>query len=72
VAYKERRLLGTTVHMVNDPDFIGHVMLHHHENYVKPDFIQLVLKSGIGRGLFTAERDLWRTQHCKKRPEPRR
>ncbi len=62
VAYKERRLLGTTVHMVNDPDFIGHVMLHNHENYVKPDFIQLVLRSAIGRGLFTTEGVLWRTQ----------
>ncbi|MEY2927458.1 MAG: hypothetical protein RL367_1935 [Pseudomonadota bacterium] len=62
VAYKERRLLGTTVHMVNDPDFIGHVMLHNHENYVKPDFLQLVLKPAIGRGLFLAEQGLWRTQ----------
>ncbi len=60
--YKERRLLGTTIHMVNDPDFIGHVLLNNHENYVKPDFLKLVLKSGIGRGLFTAEQEMWRTQ----------
>ncbi len=62
VLHKKRKLLGGTVHLVNDPGFIGHVMLGNHENYVKPDFIQLVLKSGIGRGLFTAEGAHWRAQ----------
>jgi cytochrome P450 len=62
IAYKERWLLGSRVHSVSNPDFIGHVMLHNHENYAKPDFIQLILKTVIGRGLLTAEGALWRAQ----------
>jgi cytochrome P450 len=62
VLYKQRSLLGTTIHLANDPDFIGHVLLHNEQNYVKPDFLKLILKPTIGRGLFTAERDEWRNQ----------
>jgi cytochrome P450 len=62
VPYKRRQILNHHVHLINDPEMIGHVLLTNHHNYIKPDFLQLVVKSTIGRGLFTAEKEEWRLQ----------
>jgi cytochrome P450 len=60
--YKRRKFLYGHIHMVSDPDVIAHVLLHNQQNFVKPDFLRLVLKPIIGQGLFTAEQEQWKIQ----------
>ncbi len=60
--YRERRILNKKIHLINDPEMIGHVLLNNHENYAKPEFLRLVTQSAIGRGLFLAEGADWRGQ----------
>ncbi len=60
--YRKRRILNKTIHLINDPEMIGHVLLHRQENYAKPDFLRLLTQSLIGQGLFLAEGDAWRVQ----------
>ena len=60
--YTRRKFFNRNIHMVSDPDIIAHVLLHNQQNFVKPDFLQRVLRPMIGQGLFTAERQHWRTQ----------
>jgi cytochrome P450 len=59
---KTRRVLGYTVHIVNDPDAIGRVMLDNKANYERPDVIRKLLSGVLGNGLFNAEGEDWRIQ----------
>ena len=60
--YIKRNILGFTVHILLDPDHVQQVLLDRAANYVKPDIVKGLLDPIIGRGLLTADSDLWREQ----------
>jgi len=60
--HKRRTILGYTVHVLNDPDAIGRVMLDNKANYTRPDVVRRLLAPLLGNGLFNAEDDDWRVQ----------
>lgn len=62
VAWRTRRVLGYTVHLVSDPDAIGRVLLHNKVNYERPGLIRRLLGGALGDGLFNAEGESWREQ----------
>lgn len=59
---RTRRVLGFTVHIVNDPDAVERVMLTNKANYERPGIARRVLSPLIGNGLFSAEGEDWRIQ----------
>ena len=60
--YLKRNILGFTVHVVLDPAMVQHVLLDNAANYAKPGIVKSLLDPIIGRGLLTADGDLWREQ----------
>ena len=62
IDYLKRDILGFRVHILLNPDLIGHVLLDNAANYVKPDIVKTLLDPIIGRGLLTSDRELWREQ----------
>ena len=60
--YLKRSILGFTVHVLLNPDSVQHVLLDNAANYAKPDIVKSLLGPIIGRGLLTADGDLWRAQ----------
>jgi len=60
--YFQRKILGYTVHVLMDPDLVQHVLLDNPGNYAKPDLAKTLLAPVIGRGLLTADAELWREQ----------
>ncbi len=60
--YLKRKVLGYTVHMPLQPEFVQHVLLDNAANYVKPDLIKRMLARTIGRGLLSSDGELWRDQ----------
>jgi len=62
IDYLKRDILGFRVHILLDPDLIGHVLLDNAANYIKPDIVKTLLDPIIGRGLLTSDRELWREQ----------
>jgi cytochrome P450 len=57
-----RKILGFNVHVVLDPDQVQHVLLDNAANYAKPDIVKGLLDPIIGKGLLTADSELWRQQ----------
>ena len=62
IGYLKRNILGFRVHILLDPDLIQHVLLDNAANYAKPDIVKSLLHPIIGRGLLTADAQLWREQ----------
>lgn len=62
VWHKQRSFLNMQIHIVNQPDMIGHVLLENHHNYVRPHLTRKILKPIIGNGLLSAEGEDWRKQ----------
>ena len=62
IGYLKRNILGFTVHILLDPELIERVLLDNAGNYAKPDIVKSLLDPIIGRGLLTADADLWREQ----------
>ena len=60
--YMRRKVLGYTVHIPIDPALVQQVMLDNAANYAKPDIVKALLAPVIGRGLLTADGELWRNQ----------
>ena len=60
--YLKRNILGFTVHVVLEPAMVEHVLLGNAGNYSKPDIVKGLLDPIIGRGLLTADAELWREQ----------
>ena len=58
----ERNVLGHRVHVVLKPECIQRVLLDNAANYVKPRLVTRILAPTIGRGLLTADGELWRSQ----------
>ena len=62
IGYLRRNILGFNVHILLDPDLIEQVLLDNAANYAKPDIVKSLLDPIIGRGLLTADAELWREQ----------
>jgi cytochrome P450 len=62
VMHKKRPFLNMQLHVVNDPEMIGHVLLDNHTNYVRPALSRQILTPVIGNGLLNADGDDWRKQ----------
>lgn len=60
--HARRSLLGTVIHFVRHPDMIERVLLSNAGNYVKPRLVKRITAPMIGKGLLTADGELWRTQ----------
>jgi cytochrome P450 len=60
--YFKRNILGHTVHVVLQPDWVQRVLLDNASNYEKPKLVKRILGPTIGRGLLTSEGELWRAQ----------
>jgi cytochrome P450 len=60
--YFKRNVFGHTVHVVLNPEWVQRVLLDNAANYEKPRLVKRILSPTIGRGLLTAERELWRAQ----------
>ena len=58
----DRRMLWKRTFVANSPEAVRHVLLDNQENYVKTDIARRLLEPGLGRGLLTAEGDVWRRQ----------
>ncbi len=48
--------------LVNEPEFIEHILLTNHHNYVKGQLSRQSLRPALGNGLLTSEGDFWRRQ----------
>lgn len=57
-----RDVLGFRVHVLLDPDAIQQALIDHAENLPKPGIALKLLAPVIGRGLLTADGDLWRRE----------
>ncbi|HWK44000.1 MAG TPA: cytochrome P450 [Stellaceae bacterium] len=57
-----RRMLWRHTFVANSPDAVRHVLLDNADNYVKTDLARRLLEPGLGRGLLTAEGEVWRRQ----------
>lgn len=62
VMHKKRPFLNMQLHVVNDPEMIGHVLLDNHANYIRPSLSRQILKPVIGNGLLSAIGEDWRMQ----------
>lgn len=60
--YYRRKVLGFQVHVLLDPELVEHAVLTNAANYEKPAVAKTLLGPVIGRGLLTADGELWRGQ----------
>ena len=60
--YFKRNVLGHTVHVVLNPQWVQRVLLDNAANYEKPRLVKRILAPTIGRGLLSSDGDLWRSQ----------
>ncbi len=54
------RMLRLRIFVVNWPDYIEHVLLANHQNYIKGRFSEAMLGPIVGEGLLTSEGEAWR------------
>jgi cytochrome P450 len=54
------RLLRARYFVLNWPDYIEHVLLTNHQNYVKGRFSDALLGPIVGQGMLTSEGEAWR------------
>jgi cytochrome P450 len=62
ISSMRRRIFGFNVYIPLEPDEIQRVLLDNAANYVKPDIVKGLLAPTIGRGLLTADGQVWRDQ----------
>ena len=60
--FGEARLFFHNFVFVNEPDFIEHVLVTNHQNYVKGRLTHAMLQPALGNGLLISEGDAWRRQ----------
>ena len=58
----KRNVLGHTVHVVLEPEWVERVLLDNAANYEKPGLVKTILAPTIGRGLLSSDDELWRAQ----------
>ena len=60
--FGEARLFFHNFVLVNEPDFIEHILVTHHQNYVKGHLARQILEWALGNNLLISEGDFWRRQ----------
>ena len=60
--FGEARLLFHNFVLVNEPDFIEHILVTNHQNYVKGHLARQMLEPALGNSLLISEGDFWRRQ----------
>ncbi len=58
----KRNVFGHTIHIPLAPDAVQRVLLDNAANYDKPKLVKRILTPTLGRGLLTADGELWRKQ----------
>ena len=58
----EAKVLFQRFVILNHPDYIKHVLVDNHANYLKGRLAQKILSPLLGNGLLTSEGDYWRRQ----------
>ncbi|HIF11064.1 MAG TPA: cytochrome P450 [Sneathiellales bacterium] len=62
------RGLTTTFIVVTKPEYVKHVLVNNHENYVKSSMQQATLVPLVGHGLLTSDGEFWRRQRRIMQP----
>ena len=62
IDFGEARLLFHNFVLVNEPDFIEHILVTNHQNYVKGHLARQILEWALGNSLLISEGDFWRRQ----------
>ncbi|MEM8695086.1 MAG: cytochrome P450 [Pseudomonadota bacterium] len=62
IRHIRRQVLRFTVHIPLDPDAVQRVLQTNAANYAKPDIVKKLIAPMVGRGLLSADGDLWRAQ----------
>ena len=60
--FGEARILFSNFVLVNEPDFIEHILVTNHRNYVKGRLTRQTLQPALGNSLLISEGDFWRRQ----------
>ena len=60
--FGEARFFFSNFVLVNEPDFIEHVLVTNHQNYVKGRLTRQILQPALGSSLLISEGDFWRRQ----------
>ena len=60
--FSEVRIFFHRLVLVNEPEFVEHILLTNHDNYVKGQLTRQMLRPALGNGLLTSEGDFWRRQ----------
>ena len=60
--FGESRLFFHNFVLVNEPDFIEHILVTNHQNYVKGRLTRQILQPVLGNSLLISEGDFWRRQ----------
>ena len=60
--FGEARLFFHNFVLVNEPDFIEHILVTNHQNYVKGHLTRQMLEPALGNSLLISEGDFWRRQ----------
>lgn len=55
-------------YLLNDPDYVRHVLVENHRNYSKDTYSIQVFKKVVGDGLVTSEGEAWRQQRRLMQP----
>jgi cytochrome P450 len=64
----ERKLLGRSLFVVNEPGAIKHVLIDNAANYQKTEITRRILEPGLGKGLITSEGETWRAHRRTMSP----
>ena len=62
-AFGETRFFLHNFVLVNEPDFIEHILVTNHQNYVKGRLTRQILQPALGNSLLISEGEFWRRQH---------
>ena len=60
--FGETQLFFHNFVLVNEPDFIEHILVTNHQNYVKGQLTRQILQPALGNSLLISEGDFWRRQ----------
>ena len=60
--FGETRLFFHNFVLVNEPDFIEHILVANHQNYVKGQLTRQILQPALGNSLLISEGAFWRRQ----------
>lgn len=71
VPHVRTRFLHLRMHLVSNPDMIGHVLLDKAANYARPAIARKLLRPMLGNGLLNAEGESWRCSENSSRPRSR-